>query len=755
MGRHLLLTVRLHGDGEGIARYHGIHQGAPEWPPAPARVFQALVAGVARGNLLPESVVPALEWLERLDPPLIGAPVRTPGQRFSLFVPNNDADSLADPRDMSALRVKKAVHPSLFGGDEPFLYVWSLPEDAPLAQTIVQAANELYQLGRGVDMAWAVGEILDEADLQARLDEYRGVLHRPERGVQGDRMLPYPVAGSLASLLQRHRATKLRANGADRAVRTLFTNPPKPLFLRVSYARTRRQVVYELRHRTTDTPWPWALDRVVKLVESLRDGAAARLQRAMPDRAEEIERALVGRRPGGEHTAPLAQRVRIVPLPSIGSVHADRAVRRVLVEVPSGSPLGAVDVEWAFSGLEPADVVTGDLRPFVVVPSSGDTMLRHYLGPSRRWRTVTAVALPEKAKRRRIDPARLREEAKGGKERLEEESRAVAAVQQALRHAEIRARALAIRVQREPFDTRGARAEAFAPQTRFAKERLWHVEFELDRAVTGPLLIGDGRFLGLGLMAPVPEPQARVVSADERAESVAACQRTARVAELVQSGLFAFAIVEEAETKPELLVRALRRAVMARVQAVIGRAPLDSFFTGHSENGADSRSSRWNHLAYQWDPLGRRLLVIAPHVFEHRPPFPSEQRKLENLCEALDDFVELRAGTAGRFHLRRAPLDHNDPLCRPARSWTSLTPYVVTRHVRTASASDAVTADILAECDRSHLPRPHSRIFDVRGVPGIGLRGTVRLDFAVAISGPIALGRTRYLGGGLFAGNPC
>lgn len=42
MGLHLLLTVQLHGDGQGTARYHGMAQGNPEWPPAPARVFQAL-----------------------------------------------------------------------------------------------------------------------------------------------------------------------------------------------------------------------------------------------------------------------------------------------------------------------------------------------------------------------------------------------------------------------------------------------------------------------------------------------------------------------------------------------------------------------------------------------------------------------------------------------------------------------------------------------------------------------------------------
>jgi hypothetical protein len=52
--------------------------------------------------------------------------------------------------------------------------------------------------------------------------------------------------------------------------------------------------------------------------------------------------------------------------------------------------------------------------------------------------------------------------------RLDGEARAAAAVAQALRHAGISAPVEAIRVQREPFEGRGAPAEAFAAGARFA-----------------------------------------------------------------------------------------------------------------------------------------------------------------------------------------------------------------------------------------------------------------------------------------------
>ncbi len=86
---------------------------------------------------------------------------------------------------------------------------------------------------------------------------------------------------------------------------------------------------------------------------------------------------------------------------------------------------------------------------------------------------------------------------------LAECQRAAAAVIQALRHAGLSGQSQAVRVQREPFEPNGSRVEPFAGNTRFSKHSLWHVEIEFTTPVSGPLVIGNGRFLGLGLMAPV------------------------------------------------------------------------------------------------------------------------------------------------------------------------------------------------------------------------------------------------------------
>src|SRR5690606_5866499 len=111
--------------------------------------------------------------------------------------------------------------------------------------------------------------------------------------------------------------------------------------------------------------------------------------------------------------------------------------------------------------------------------------------------------------------------------------------------------------------------------TRFAKERLWHVELELDRMSPGPIVIGDGRFLGLGLMAPIRSMAGTAVDGAGHRE----------LAPDARSGVIALQVRGQVRDESVILARALRRAVMARVQEELGRTPLGTFFTGHGKDG--------------------------------------------------------------------------------------------------------------------------------------------------------------------------
>ena len=344
---------------------------------------------------------------------------------------------------------------------------------------------------------------------------------------------------------------------------------------------------------------------------------------------------------------------------------------------------------------------------------------------SRLWRTATPAALPV-APPARATRRRIRERAKDGGERLREHAAAEWAVRQALRQAGIYTSVQAIRVQREPFEAKGKRAESFAPGTRFARGRLWHVEIAFTRRASGPLLIGDGRYLGLGLMAPV-----------QRIE-----------------GVFAFAIADGLtnEAEPLGLARALRRAIMGRVHQKMGeRTALPPFFTGHVADGVPARSGRHEHLAFVFDAPRKRLLIFAPHIVERREASKDERDNLRSLEDALYDFRELRAGPAGRLSLSPRHVDmQDDPFFTHARTWRGLTPYRVTRHARVSDAAAALEADLLAECWRAGLPRPQIEVAKTFAQPGAGLFGWVTLRFSTAVGGPLLLGRDRHFGGGLF-----
>src|SRR5712671_6132510 len=94
MPDYLCITVRFLQDV-----YHGrADGGAPDWPPSPLRVFQALVAaGAARWNERGElkTASAALEALERGAAPMIVAPRERKGIKYRLYVPDNVADLVA------------------------------------------------------------------------------------------------------------------------------------------------------------------------------------------------------------------------------------------------------------------------------------------------------------------------------------------------------------------------------------------------------------------------------------------------------------------------------------------------------------------------------------------------------------------------------------------------------------------------------------------------------------------------------------
>ncbi len=733
MSRALLIAIRF---CEG--RYHG----TGDWPPSPARLFQAFVAAAARGATISEDDRLALAWLERLPPPMIAAPAVRAGQGFRSYVPNNDLDAVeGDVRRTAELRVAKSIKPMLFDAGQPLLYAWSFVPDVEAsdrANAVAGIAARLYQLGRSIDLAWAVAETMETAAADQRFADHRGPLYRPT-SMRTDEVLLCPLPGSLKSLEDRFKAWRSRFAevGKGRKMALLFSQPPKARFRSTYYNAPDAHLLFEIRETTSKRADPgfvaWPAREAVTLVSSIRDEIAKKLIAAFEDQVQAVNRLVVGR---DATEADKPQRIRIVPLPSIGHAFVDQAIRRVLVEIPSNCPFTASTVEWAASGIElGVDRGTGEVvrtgAP-VLMPAPDRRILKRYgIGqPGRRWRTVTPVALPPAAARRRIEPMRLgdRAEWKGSEERLREEGRAALGVMQALRHAGIGAEVDKLVVQREPFSSRGARAEVFASTTRFAKERLWHVELSFAEPVGGPLVLGDGRYLGLGLMQRIDEQPMDVVAFS--------LPNTPKVA--VSDG--------------SDLLHAVRRALMALSRKNDGSVP--PLFSGHEGDGGASRSGKHGHVFLasadlDGDGIVDRLFVAAPWACDRSTKANAGEAALFE--DVVSRFETLKAGRLGVLPLQVASVDQG--LIGPARGWESHTDYRPTRHAgRGKEPTAALLEDVVAECGRRGLPRPDIDLLKITAGPKGSIAARLRLKFAAVVSGPILIGRDSHRGGGLFLG---
>ncbi len=500
MTTFLVLSIRLH-DG----RYHG----AGNWPPAPARLFQALIAGSGIGGPLPPEHLDALEWMETTcAAPIIAAPKALTGQSVGNFVPNNDLDAKGgDPRNIGGIRTKKQIRPRIFDAETHFHYAWEIPageESSGHLVVLQKLADRIYQLGRGVDFAWATAELMSEEKLEVLLSGYAGTVHRPTPRGSNGLALACPVKGSLSSLERRYAANADRFEliQAGRVFSQSFRQQPKARFNLVAYDSPPARRVFDLREtEAPDRFSPWPLHRVYQLVKLSRDLAAQKLTTAFPTQEADIQRWIIGRRADGSNGGSPTERIRLIPIPSIGHEHADMQVRRLLIEIPGACPFTPDDVFWAFSGL----TIEPDEGGPLLVASNGPDVLKYYSAEKGAtvWRSVTPVVVPDSAARRRIEPSRRIAEAKPASEKLAEQNRAARAIATALRHAEVRNSVVQIAVQREPFQGSGERVESFAEESRFAKERLWHVEITFAEPYSGPLIVGDGRFAGLGIMVPI------------------------------------------------------------------------------------------------------------------------------------------------------------------------------------------------------------------------------------------------------------
>lgn len=475
MAQYLCLSATLL-----TSRYHG-----EEWPPSPARFFQALLAGVMTGGYRQHRTPcqEALRWLERLPPPDIYASKQTKGESYRLAVPNNDFDAVARewkkgrPADPARIRTLKTVQPRLLSSGGPHVhYVWTVERESPTevrtqAYSLEAAVHCLHTLGWGVDMAFGGASLRDELSFPET--------EHWEPAPFGT-ALAVPIEGFLADLEACYRRFLRRTKGSGVDPNT------RPSVVGLKHYRRSGQagrsfaafrMVRPSSEMGTEQPYSRAPHESMRVAAWLRHATTRDLQGWRDETF--LNEYVSGHVTSGDRS----HRLSYVPLPSVGHRHVDGWIRRVaIVEPPEadGEVTGEIHRRMAGALL----YEEGKPKPACALAPIKHEEIAPYVKSSKVWRSVTPVILHGfNTQRRHLSLAKT--------EKLLVES-----------FSECGYPADSIRelnVQPAPLVPGAIGARDILVPKHLSQWPRYHVRVEFESEVPGPLLVGIGRHYGIGV----------------------------------------------------------------------------------------------------------------------------------------------------------------------------------------------------------------------------------------------------------------
>jgi CRISPR-associated protein Csb2 len=552
----------------------------PEWPPHPFRLFNAMVAVAADPESgLAEDDRSALRWLESQPAPNVlcsdAASVATRAP-VTHFVPVNDAAaqpqlsahdklyadlisaeralSVAEaegaPKSLAKARTaverveKKARDQSqkwteasklsdgalkvlpaermrqgrTFASCTPavgtFYFVW--PGSTPSPQVRARLEQLLERVARLGHSSSAVAcSLLDEVPVPERLE----TLVPSE---VGSMRLRTPKGGGLDELETAFGSGRPLANYEHGLFVTDYRSDHPETELPTSDMATE-WVVLELRENDPATgnpggqprreraPRPIAPESLLGLTQAVR---ASIINYAV----ESTVRSISGHEPDGQPTklAHLA----VVALPYVGTEHADGSFRHVALVMPEASADDLRLLRLAVGNwLQAGGKLYGrgiDARRVVEAPERGNWSAnpQRWTKPSHLWASATPIVLKKfPGELFRSEPGK-RKRAWDAASKLVAESCVDIGLPEPV----------GVRLDRAPMIQGARRSEGYQ---RFRREGgrpsppQVHAMVEFDQPVQGPVLLGSGRYLGYGLMAPVDAAQHSAVSATDRPANAA------------------------------------------------------------------------------------------------------------------------------------------------------------------------------------------------------------------------------------------
>lgn len=468
-----------------------------EWPPHPGRLFCALVAACHEGDLTEdeqEAGRSALLWLERQNPPAISVSAATHRDVLPVFVPVNDKNEQCKIDAKKKVKFHPAINgeiairrgrqerafPSVTPARATLHFVWTLAAGIePHLPALARLAACVTYLGHSsslvrVSVADAPGEIT----------------YVPAEN--GDKVFRVPAPGRLRELEQAFRRQSRPSPGTYHTYR--FVGDEKPLA-----AKPPAESVFgDLIVCQIDGRSFLPLSGALRLTDAVRQAVLQATDRA----GRQVKSLVSGHTDGGGVSRD--DHVAYVPLANIGHRHADGKVMGFAVVLPRNlgrfSPerreilraLAGLDTigfdghAWAVT-LVGADAGLQSLRTDAYTAESASQRKR-----SRRWASVTPVLCDRFPKDK--DGERVEDVIADSVER----------VVGCRPHVEVD-KISRFRGVPPSFRFHRDRKEADVPRYRT------HAVVEFDREVRGPLLVGAGRFLGLGLFQ-VCEPDREGIS---------------------------------------------------------------------------------------------------------------------------------------------------------------------------------------------------------------------------------------------------
>lgn len=459
-------------------RYHGRN----DWPPDPARLFQALIHGGRTGRATASWSVDheaALEWLAELPSPEIEFRPARCGQSYRTFVPNNSLD-----RTRRSTKTTKEIAPMMLAerSEEPdVIYRWATPESADVASRITrldELASRILALGWGIDIAAATAT-MGQPSVREGYDKYIPT----QRGGRPMRTLG---PGLLNHLRERHEATRNRITAAGVDPYTRPTDFPATRYRLARDLPQRRFCAFQLQ-RLDGEPFSMEWRRTAIVAAWLRHMAGVAIREEVgPDRKPWIDSYVLGHTKADE----LGIRLSYLPLPSIGHPHSDGCIRRAMIAEPPGvehrnaEAFDLLEIKAAGRELTRA----GDQRPEAMLMAlrDRDPMVRRYVRGSHRWRSVTPVILHG------YNVGRKGLSVKKTERLLFQSLDASGLPVEDITH---------LSFQTAPYwPGVNAAAAIQVPKHLDGWPRL-HVAVDFSREIAGPLAIGLGRHCGVGILA--------------------------------------------------------------------------------------------------------------------------------------------------------------------------------------------------------------------------------------------------------------